>query len=79
MPAKKGPKPVAVEPRPGGQWAVQRDGGKRASSVHDNKKPAVDAGRSIAKNQGAELVIKDQRGRIQSKDSHGRDSRRSKG
>ncbi|MEY2474047.1 MAG: hypothetical protein QOK28_3376 [Actinomycetota bacterium] len=79
MAPKQAPKPVAVEPRSGGQWAVQRDGGKRASSVHENKQPAVDAARRIAQNQGAELVVKDSRGRIQSKDSHGRDPRRSKG
>lgn len=80
MAKKKAPRPVVVEPRPGGAWAVQRDKGKRASSVHENKQPAVDAGRRIARNQGAELVIKDQKGRIQKKDSTGgRDDPRRKG
>jgi len=79
MATNKAPQPVVVEPRPGGKWAVQRDKGQRASSVHDKKQPAINAARQIAKNQGAELVVKGENGRIQSKDSHGRDSGRSKG
>lgn len=75
---KKAPPPVVVEPR-GDKWAVQRDKGKRASSLHDTKVPAEKAGRKIAQNQGAELVIKGQNGRIQRKDSHGRDDRKRKG
>jgi len=75
MATNKAPKPVVVEPRPDGRWAVQRDTGQRASSVHDKQQSAIDAARQIAKNQGIELVVKAADGRIQSKDSHGRDSR----
>ena len=67
---------VAVEPRENGQWAVQTDGTTRAYRVSDRKADAVRIARSVAKNQGAELVIKNERGRIESKDSHGRDPRR---
>ena len=80
MPAKKSPKPaISVEPRDGGKWAVQKDGTQRASLVTDRKSDAVDRARAQARREGAELVIKDQQGRIQSKDSHGRDPRSSKG
>lgn len=79
MAGKHKPKPaVAVEPRPNG-WAVQKDGTKRAASLHPKKAYAVDAARAQAKRQGAELVVKGRNGRIQSKDSHGNDPRSSKG
>ena len=67
---------VAVEPRDNGRWAVQTDGRQRAYRVSDRKTEAVRIARSVATNQGAELVIKDQRGRIERKDSHGNDPRR---
>lgn len=67
---------VAVEPRSNGRWAVQTDGRMRAYRVKDRKTEAVRIARSVATNQGAELVIKNERGRIERKDSHGRDPRR---
>jgi hypothetical protein len=70
---------VSVEPRPGGKWAVQTDGTTRAYRVYDTKAPADKTARSVAKNQGAELVIKNEKGQIVSKDSHGNDPRRIKG
>jgi hypothetical protein len=70
---------ISVEPRPDGRWAVQKDGTKRASRVMDRKQDAVDRARLQARRGHAELVIKDQRGRIQSKDGHGHDPQRSKG
>jgi hypothetical protein len=66
---------VSVEPRPGGRWAVQTDGTQRAYRVEDRKTDAVSIGRQVAAHKQAELVIKDERGRIQSKDSHGHDPR----
>lgn len=70
---------VVVEPRPDGRWAVQRDRGQRASSLHDTQSSAEKRARQIARNYGAELVIKGRDGRIQRRDSHGRDPRGSKG
>jgi hypothetical protein len=70
---------IEVEPRPGGRWAVQKQGTGRASRVLDRKADAVAAARSQATRERAELIVKDQRGRIQSRDSHGRDSRRRPG
>jgi hypothetical protein len=68
-----------VEPRPGGQWAVQKDGTKRASRVTDRKQGAVDAARAQAKREKAELVMKRQDRTIQKRDSHGNVPPRSKG
>jgi hypothetical protein len=70
---------ISVEPRPDGRWAIQKDGTKRASRVLDRKTDAVTRARQQARREQAELVIKDLQGRIQSKDSHGHDPRRSKG
>ena len=54
-------------------WAVRGEGTERASGVFDTKAEAAESGRSIARNQGTELVIHGKDGRIQSKDSHGHD------
>lgn len=38
-------------------WAVKGEGSQRASSVHSTQQTAIDTARSIAKNQGSELLI----------------------
>lgn len=73
------PPAIEVEPRPGGRWAVQKQGTGRASKIVDRKTDAVTSARAQARREGAELIVKDQHGRIQSRDSHGRDSRRRPG
>jgi hypothetical protein len=70
---------VAVEPRADGRWAVQTNGTQRADSLHARKGDAVKRGRELAANKQTELVIKNEAGRIMSKDSHGNDPRRIKG
>jgi hypothetical protein len=70
---------VSVEPRKNGQWAVQTDGTQRAYRVRDSKSDAVRIARSVARNKGTELVIKNERGRIQGKDSRGNDPRNVRG
>jgi uncharacterized protein (UPF0262 family) len=52
---------------------VKGAGNKRATSVHDTQRDAIDAGRRIAENQGSELVVHRPDGRIRDKDSHGKD------
>jgi hypothetical protein len=70
---------ITVEPRPNGQWAVQRDGSQRASSLHATQKQAESAARSMARRSKAELVVKGRDGRIQRRDSYGNDSPRRPG
>jgi uncharacterized protein DUF2188 len=70
---------VSVEPRADGRWAVQTDGTQRADSLHDRKSDAVARGRELAGNKHAELVIKNEAGRVAGKDSRGNDPRRIKG
>ena len=76
---KPAPRAIAVEPRPDGRWAVQKNGTKRASKLFDTKTPAVARARAQAKREGAELIVKDQAGKIQSRDSHCRDRADRKG
>ena len=66
---------VAVEPRPGGRWAVQTDGTTRADSLHDRQSDAIKRARELAKNKETELISKGQDDRIRQKDSHGNDPR----
>ena len=70
---------VAVEPRPDGRWAVQTDGSQRAHRLFDRKSDAVKRARELAESKQTELVIKDERGRAEGKDSHGNDPRPIKG
>lgn len=77
---KASPPPPAIEVRPHPEgWQAIREGAKKASAVAETKVEAVARGREIARNDGAELVIKGKDEKIQSKDSHGRDPRRIKG
>ena len=68
-----------VVPHPGGGWDAKKGGSKRAIKHFDNKKEAVAYTRKISQNQKTELFIHGKDGSIQSRDSHGKDSRRSKG
>ena len=61
-----------VVPHPDG-WAVTPAGGARPSSVHSTHDAAVDRGRTVARNQGTELLIHGRNGRIRARDSHGND------
>ena len=69
----KGPRTHHVVPNPAGGWDVKRGGAERASSYHDTKDHAVDAGREVSRHQGTELRIHNKDGRIASSDSHSRD------
>ena len=58
---------------------MQKDGTQRASKLTTRKTEAVTRARAQARREGAELVIKDANGRIEKKDSHGRDPRKIRG
>lgn len=69
----KGPKTHHIVPNPDGGWDVKRGGGHRATSHHDTKREAIDAGRGVSRSQRTELRIHNKDGRIASSDSHGGD------
>jgi hypothetical protein len=59
-----------VSRRANGLWANQKDGGQRATSLHDTQKQAADAARQSLKNEGGgELKVKNEDGKIRLKDT----------
>jgi hypothetical protein len=66
-------KNVHVTHRASGKWAVVGEGNSRASGLFNTQRAAIDAGRDIARNNRAELVIHDRENRIRDKDSLGND------
>lgn len=73
MANKKGPETHHVVPSGKGGWDVKRGGAERSSGHFDTKKEAVDYGRSVSRNQGTELRIHNQDGKIGQSDSHRND------
>ena len=61
-----------VVPRDG-QWAVQRENGSRATSLHPTQAEAIAAGCNIARAERTELVIHGRDGRIRDANSYGND------
>ena len=61
-----------VVPR-GAEWAVRRENSDRVTSQHRTQEQAIRAGREIAINQRAELVIHGRDGKIRDSDSYGND------
>ena len=62
-----------VEPRPDGRWAVQRDGTRRAASLHSAKNEAVARGTELGRRYQGQLRIKNTDGQIQDERTYGRD------
>ena len=73
-------RPVHVIPHEGERdWAVKREGAKRASSLHTTKEAAVRAATVTAKRERAELEIHTRDGKITERSSYGHDPRAKKG
>jgi hypothetical protein len=66
-------KNIHITHRKDRSWAVIGEGDKRASSLHKTQADAIEAGRDIAKNNKAEIVIHDRENLIRDKDSYGND------
>jgi len=62
-----------------GKWSVMRSGAKRASGTFQTQKEAVEHARKMAKDQGTELYIHGEDGRIRDRNSYGKDSHPPKG
>ena len=57
----------------GARWAVVGEGSSRDTSVHDRQAEVIERAREIAFNQGSEVVIHSQDGKIRDKNSYGND------
>jgi len=62
-----------VVPRDGGNWAVKTEGATRDTKVYANKARAVKHATDIAKNKSSELFIHGRTGKIQERNTYGRD------
>jgi hypothetical protein len=65
-------KGVHVTPREN-LWAVEREGGQRASSLHDTQAQAEAVGRAIARREKVEFFLHGRNGQIRERDSYGND------
>ena len=54
-------------------WAVKGEGNSRDTSRHNTQSDAFDAARDIAKNQGSEVLIHGENGRIRERNTYGKD------
>ncbi|HEY6631827.1 MAG TPA: DUF2188 domain-containing protein [Rhizobiaceae bacterium] len=63
----------------GGKWSVRKAGASRASQTFSTQGEAIEAAKKIAKNQGTELYIHGENGRIRDRVSYGSDPASSKG
>lgn len=62
-----------VTPHKSGKWQVKGAGNSKATVVTNTQKEAIKIAKDIAKNQGSELIIHNQQGRIRERNSYGND------
>lgn len=63
----------------GDQWAVRGEGNDRVTAVCNTQQECIARAREIAINQGSELLIHGQDGKIREKNSYGNDPRNRRG
>ncbi len=54
-------------------WAVKGAGSERATKVVETQREAIGIARDVAKNQGTEMLIHGENGRIRERNSYGND------
>jgi hypothetical protein len=54
-------------------WGIRGEGNEKLTKVTKTKAEAIEIARKITKNQNSELFIHGKNGRIQNRDSHGKD------
>jgi hypothetical protein len=65
-------KQIWVSPAGDGDWKVKTEGNQKAYRVVENKAEAKDIARSVAKNQGLEMVVQQKDGVIHEKNTYPR-------
>jgi hypothetical protein len=61
-----------VVPHPDG-WAIKGAGSERATKVVETQREAIGIARGVAQNQGSEMLIHGENGRIRERNSYGND------
>lgn len=65
---------IHVVPRGNGDWAVEREGADRASSIHNLKQEAIERGKELAKDAPlGQVIIHKRDGTIQTEHTYGED------
>lgn len=64
---------IHVTQRPDGSWQAKKAGGGKASAVEATKADVMKRARTIARNQGLELIPHKRDGKISNPDSYGND------
>ncbi|MHB1357367.1 MAG: DUF2188 domain-containing protein [Anaerolineae bacterium] len=59
--------------RSDGMWQHKADGNERATRVTPTQREAIGSAVGVARNQGGEVIVCGEDGRIRSKDSYGND------
>ncbi|MFN4290668.1 MAG: DUF2188 domain-containing protein [Permianibacter sp.] len=59
--------------RNGDKWGVRGEDNDRLTSVHDTQQEAFERARDIARNQGSEVLIQGEDGKIRERNSYGKD------
>jgi hypothetical protein len=54
-------------------WALKKGGSQRATKVFPTQSQAIDYGKTVSQNQGAEFFIHGRNGRIRERNSYGND------
>lgn len=62
-----------VTPHRGGGWQVKGAGNSKATVVVSTQAKAIQIGKDIAKNKGAELFVHNKHGQIRDRNSYGKD------
>lgn len=62
-----------------GGWSVKRDGAERSAKTFDTQREAIKYGENLSRSHSSELVIHGRNGRVQRKDSYGKDPNPPKG
>ena len=68
-----------VRSKNGEDWSVKSENSLRAFKNASTQKEAIEIGKSVAKNNGVELLIHGKDGRIREKNAYGNDSYPPKG
>lgn len=56
-----------------GEWGIKKAGSSKLTELFNTQEEAIDIGRDIARNQGAEFFIHRRDGKIRARESYGND------
>ena len=64
---------VWVHQREDGTWQAKREGGERASGVHDTQAEAWDQAKDLARESSGEAFLTNREGKIRERNTYGND------